>query len=135
MRISDWSSDVCSSDLLADARFVSLASEDAARGRIDRLFEQASVRRRIVVETQYSVTICNLVRNGVGVSLVNPLALEGLDRTGLTVVPFKPAVHFRTLLIPPPCGTLSQVAGAFLAEHPRQPPRPWEHPPQTQNRC
>src|SRR3546814_20697134 len=97
MRISDWSSDVCSSDLLADARFVSLASEDAARGRIDRLFEQASVRRRIVVETQYSVTICNLVRNGVGVSLVNPLALEGLDRTGLTAVPFKPAVHFRTL--------------------------------------
>src|SRR3546814_6931481 len=101
MRISDWSSDVCSSDLLAarktlapedlaDARFVSLASEDAARGRIDRLFEQASVRRRIVVETQYSVTICNLVRNGVGVRLVNPLALEGLDRTGLTVVPFKP---------------------------------------------
>src|SRR3546814_14334670 len=111
MRISDWSSDVCSSDLdhplaarrtlapedLADARFVSLASEDAARARIDRLFEQASVRRRIVVETQYSVTICNLVRNGVGISLVNPLALEGLDRTGLTVVPFKPAVHFRTL--------------------------------------
>ena len=105
---------------LADARFVSLASEDAARARIDRLFEQAGVRRRIVVETQYSVTICNLVRNGVGVSLVNPLALEGLDRAGLTVIPFEPRVHFRTLLITPPSGTLSQVADAFLAEAKRQ---------------
>src|SRR3546814_3785326 len=83
----------------SDARFVSLANEEAARGRIDRVFEHASVRRRVVVETQYSVTICNLVRNGVGISLVNPLALEGLDRTVLAVVPFKPAVHFRTLLI------------------------------------
>src|SRR3546814_16342266 len=120
MRSSDWSSDVCSSDLLltagqvdlgfaadeidlagveaqvfaapeavclvpgdhplaarktlapealADARFVPLASEDAARGRIERLFEQASVRRRLVVETKYSVTYCHLVPNGVGVLL------------------------------------------------------------------
>lgn len=105
---------------LADARFISLASKDAARGRIDRLFEKTGVRRRIVVETQYSVTICNLVRHGAGVSLVNPLALEGLDRTGLAVVPFRPRVHFRTLLITPPKGMLSQCAAAFISHADRQ---------------
>lgn len=105
---------------LADARFISLASEDAARARIDRLFEKAGIRRRIVVETQYSVTICHLVRQGVGVSLVNPLALEGLDRTGLVGVPFRPPVHFRTLMITPPDGRLSQVATAFITEADRQ---------------
>ncbi len=104
----------------ADARFISLASEDAARRRIDRLFEKTGVRRRIVVETQYSVTICNLVRQGVGVSLVNPLALEGLDRTGLAVVPFRPRVHFRTLLITPPKGIRSQIAIAFITHAHRQ---------------
>jgi DNA-binding transcriptional LysR family regulator len=99
---------------LADQRFVSLASEDAARARIDRLFEAAKFRRRMVVETQYSVTICNLVRSGAGVALINPMALEGLDPTGLVIRPFHPPVQFRTLLITPPNGLLSQAGHAFV---------------------
>lgn len=105
---------VLTPDDLADQRFVSLASEDAARARIDRVFEAANIRRRIVVETQYSVTICNLVRNGVGVALINPLALDGLDRTGLTIRPFRPPVQFRTLLITPPNDLLSQASRSFI---------------------
>lgn len=105
---------VLTPDDLAEERFVSLASEDAARGRIDRVFDAAGARRRIVVETQYSVTICNLVRAGAGVGLINPFALEGLDLTGLVVIPFQPAVQFKTLLITPPNGLLPQAAQAFV---------------------
>ncbi len=99
---------------LGDERFISLASEDAARARIDRVFDAAKIRRRFVVETQYSATICNLARGGAGIGLINPFALIGLDRAGLTVLPFKPAVKFRTLLITPPSGLVSQAAQAFI---------------------
>lgn len=99
---------------LADERFISLASEDAARARIDRVFDAAKIRRRIVVETQYTATICNLARGGAGIGLINPFALIGLDRAGLTVLPFKPAVKFRTLLITPPSGLVPQIAQAFI---------------------
>lgn len=77
---------------LHDERFVSLALEDAARARIDRVFEEAGVRRRIIVETQYSLTICNLVRSRVGVGIVNPFSLQGLDLEGIDVKPFKPRI-------------------------------------------
>lgn len=96
------------------ARFVSLAAEDAARARIDRVFVEAGISRRIAVETQYSITICNLVRAGAGVALVNPLALEGLDLAGLTIVPFRPRIEFRTFLITPPGGCLSRISTHFI---------------------
>lgn len=95
-------------------RFVTLASEDAARGRFDRLFASASAAPREVAETQYSLTICNLVRNGVGVGLVNPVSLEGLEMSGLTVRPFRPEVQFRSLLVRPPDATPSRLTDAFL---------------------
>jgi len=99
---------------LAGVPFVSLASEDTARTLIDDAFEKMGVLRSYVVETQYSLTICNLVRNGVGVGLVNPMTLEGLNTEGIKVVPFKPRIVFRTLQITPPDGRLSEVTGAFL---------------------
>lgn len=99
---------------LSDVRFVSLAAEDATRERIDRVFIEAGIRRRIAVETQYSITICNLVRAGAGVGLVNPFALEGLDTTGLRVIPFRPRIVFRTLLISPPSGIASRLSQSFI---------------------
>src|SRR3546814_14742909 len=52
MRISDWSSDVCSSDLYALERFVALQSEQAARLSIAReaLLQLVDIppRRRVV---------------------------------------------------------------------------------------
>lgn len=99
---------------LEGERFVALASEDAARARIDKVFDTAGVQTRIVVETQYSLTICGLVRNGVGVALVNPISLEGLDLTGIKVATFSPSVQFRSLLVFPPANKLSLLAQAFL---------------------
>jgi len=99
---------------LSGVPFIALASEDAARARIDQAFEQLGIGRSYVVETQYSLTICNLVRNGVGVGLVNPLTLEGLDCNGITVIPFRPRILFRTLQITPPDGRLSQAANMFV---------------------
>lgn len=95
-------------------RFITLASEDAARGRFDRLFMSAGAKPREVAETQYSLTICNLVRTGVGIGLINPVSLEGLDMSGLIVRPFRPEVQFQSLLVRPPDATPSRLTEAFL---------------------
>jgi DNA-binding transcriptional LysR family regulator len=99
---------------LSGARFISLAAEDAARARIDRIFVEAGISRRIAVETQYSITICNLVRAGAGVALVNTLALDGLNVAGLATIPFRPRVKFRIFLITPPGRDLSRIGRHFL---------------------
>src|SRR3546814_2529867 len=89
--MSDWSADVCASDLsaspflrsvgacilppghrladlayiepadLAGEPFISLMHSDRTRRRVDRIFEDAGVKRDLVVETQYAITHCNLV--------------------------------------------------------------------------
>jgi DNA-binding transcriptional LysR family regulator len=95
-------------------RFVTLASEDAARARFDQIFLHADSRPYIVGETQYSLTICNLVRNGAGIGLVNPFSLDGLDLTGMKLLPFRPSVQFRSLLVFPPNASRSRLRDAFL---------------------
>lgn len=98
----------------AGERFVSLANEDAARARFDEIFAAENIYRQIVSETQYSLTVCNLVRNGVGIALVNPFSLEGLDLTGMKLVPFRPRAQFRSLLVLPPNASRSRLTEAFL---------------------
>lgn len=107
--------------LLDGERFVTLASEDAARARFDAVFAREGVRPRVVCETQYSLTVSSLVRHGVGVALVNPLSLDGLDMANLAIRPFRPAVHFKSLVVRPPEAPTSRLVEAFLrmAEHTR----------------
>lgn len=100
--------------MLADERFVTLASEDAARARLDAVFALEGVRPRVVCETQYSLTISSLVRHGVGLALVNPLSLDGLDLADVAVRPFRPAVHFKSLLVRPPEAPTSRIVEVFL---------------------
>lgn len=95
-------------------RFVTLASGDAARARFDRVFRDAGVQPTIVGETQYSLTLSNMIRYRVGIGLVNPFSLEGLELSWLVVRPFLPAVHFRSLLLLSPDAPNSRLVDAFL---------------------
>lgn len=87
---------------LADYPFIALAPEDTTRSEAELAFERAGVKVRTVIETPYSTTICAMVAAGVGIGLVNPLTAEPYIGHGLTLRPFEPALHFRTLLISPP---------------------------------
>ncbi|PZN94185.1 MAG: LysR family transcriptional regulator [Hyphomicrobiales bacterium] len=74
--------------------FISLSLEDGARARVDRAFEEAGVRRQLVLETPFSAAICALVEQGLGVGIVNPIAADDYKRTGIAFRPFKPDVMF-----------------------------------------
>ena len=78
-----------------------IALEDGVRHRIDRIFEDAGVHREMVIETQYAMTICALVMQGVGCSILNPVTAADYAERGLTVRDFAPEVHFEYMLFTP----------------------------------
>jgi DNA-binding transcriptional LysR family regulator len=101
---------------LAGEPFISLMSGDQTRRRIDRVFEDAAVERDLVVETQYAMTVCSLVMQGVGCSIINPAAATEFAAQGLVVRPFRPRIEFEYMLHTPALRPLSQTALRFV-EH------------------
>lgn len=95
--------------------FISLAMEDRTRHRIDRIFEDAGIRRELVIETQYAMTICALVLEGLGCSILNPITAYDYVKRGLVVRPFEPEVLFEYMLFTPSLRPISQVTQAFIA--------------------
>ncbi|MEM5299735.1 LysR substrate-binding domain-containing protein [Burkholderia sp. JPY481] len=78
--------------------FVSLDSTDANRVALDRMFETLNVRRRTTLEVPYAVAIVAMVAQGLGVSVVSPLAV--LDRqSSIVVKPFVPTIRFGFSLV------------------------------------
>ncbi|MFT3802666.1 MAG: LysR family transcriptional regulator [Burkholderiaceae bacterium] len=75
----------------AGQRFVSLAAGDPYREQIDRVFAQAGVARELALEAGSAVAVCALVREGLGVAIVNPLT--ALAMAG-------PELHLRPLAAP-----------------------------------
>lgn len=99
---------------LAGEPFISLMLGDATRPRIDRLFEDAGVEREMAIETQYAMTICSLVMQGLGCSIVNPATATDFVAQGLVVRPFRPRIEFEYVLYTPLLRPLSQTALRFI---------------------
>lgn len=100
---------------LEGAHFVSLPIDDDVRGQIDRIFRMRKVERVMSLETQYSSTLCTMVAEGLGVSIVNPITLRDFAHRGLVVRRFEPAVVFRSFLLAAPHRPRSRLAEAFVA--------------------
>lgn len=99
---------------LAGEPFISLMLGDQTRRRIDRVFEDAGVERSLVVETQYAMTHCSLVAQGVGCSIVNPATAVDFLTHGLVIRPFRPRIEFEYMLYTPSRRPLSQIALRFI---------------------
>lgn len=102
---------------IADDPFLALALEDGMRHMAEEIFRSAGITPRRRIETPYSATLCRLVAEGLGVALVNPLVAAD-DSRGLpiTVLPFRPTVPFRYLMLRPPGGMRDRLSDAFALE-------------------
>lgn len=97
---------------LEKERFISLGEDWGTRRMIDSAFEIAGITsRRATIDTQLSEAVCAFVREGFGVSIVEPIsAAESLGR-GLTARPFKPEIEYEYSLLYPrnrPTGRLTE---------------------------
>jgi len=88
--------------------FISLAPSDPYRQLIDALFTQASVQRQLRLETASAVSVCALVRQGLGVAIVNPLTALEMAASGLVIRPLERSIAFQVALVLP----------SWRAEHP-----------------
>lgn len=100
---------------LAGIDFIAYVPEDRARQRLDLILsESGAAPPHVVVETIYAATVCALVAEGVGVGLVSPYAVAGVDPTRLVLRPFEPAVQSKSLLILPLDRPKSQLVRDFI---------------------
>ncbi|GAB1584627.1 LysR substrate-binding domain-containing protein [Phyllobacterium phragmitis] len=94
--------------------YVALSSGDKARRQLDRLCEQAGAKPNLVIETPFAITACALVLEGVGIAIVNPLAIDGFSERGLIFRPFEPAVYFKSYLLFRPDVQKARLVRAFV---------------------
>ncbi|MBI1774374.1 MAG: LysR family transcriptional regulator [Proteobacteria bacterium] len=99
---------------LVDEEFISLDPVDPNRVRIDEVFRQAGIRRRMTIETPYGAAVCAMVCDGLGVSIVSPFTADDFTRLGMKVIPFTPTIPFPTLLIWSKQQPLSKIAQTFI---------------------
>jgi len=77
---------------LAREPFISLEAGGVNRAAIDRHFVKDE--RVLSIETPYAPTICEMVNNGLGVSIVSPISLRSQRYENIIEIPFSEPVEF-----------------------------------------
>jgi DNA-binding transcriptional LysR family regulator len=97
----------------AGQAFVSFAAEDLYRRRVDALFAEAGVERRLVAEATSASSVCMLVWRGLGLAIVNPLTAGFARQLGLEVRPLAVSIPYRVGLVRPRLRPSNPLADAF----------------------
>lgn len=85
----------------ADQPFVSLAAADPYRQQLDALFAQQGVAPTRQIETPSAASVCAMVVQGLGLSIVNPLTAMDYVGRGLVIRRLSPSIPFRASLVRP----------------------------------
>lgn len=87
---------------LHDCDFISYEASDMIRWGIDDLFSESGVTPQVKALVRYSVNVCTLVREQVGVGLVHPIAAyDFLQSSGIVFRRFEPGFTFHSVRIKP----------------------------------
>jgi DNA-binding transcriptional LysR family regulator len=97
----------------AGETFIALTRRFHRRYVYDRIFAEAGVERHLVVETATSIAVCEMVRAGLGISIVNPFPVALRDDDALVFRPFEPAVDYLSSFIVP-VGPVAPMAQRFI---------------------
>jgi DNA-binding transcriptional LysR family regulator len=102
--------------------FISLAEDDPYRREIDARFDAAGIQRRLRVQTHSAVAVCELVRAGLGLAIVNPLTAAACAGSGLVVRPLAVSIPYRVSALIPLHRPAQPLVDALLSA--RRPARP-----------
>lgn len=95
--------------------FISLAPADPYRQAVDQLFEAQGVTRQLALDAASAVSVCALVRQGLGVAIVNPLTALELAGSGLQIRRLSFPIAFHVGLVVPELRAPNPLAAAFEA--------------------
>ncbi|WP_323035307.1 LysR substrate-binding domain-containing protein [Pararhodobacter sp.] len=95
--------------------FVALGAEIATRSETDLFFAAGRARPRLVAEAQLSASICELVANGAGIAIVEPVTAANYAAAGRVISrPLHPEQPFRYDLLLPALREPSRMTTRFL---------------------
>ena len=98
----------------ANQRFISPTGESHLRSTIDDAFAAEHVSRHLVAEASLGSSVCALVRAGMGVSIVNPLAArDEYVIGGIEVRPFSVDIPNEVALLYPTYQAQTRLVNAF----------------------
>ena len=100
---------------LARYPMICLNPEDAASQKLDAIFQSHGVHPNVVIETPYTISICEMVRQGLGVGVVN--AVTAYDYLGKDIVlrRFTERLEYTCILAMPPGQPLTSFAQQLLS--------------------
>ena len=99
---------------LHDENFISLSATDPYRSQLDEDFLRLGVARRMVAEAPTAVSVCSLVRHGLGVAIVNPLTALDFEGRNLHIRPLSVSYPFRISIVLPQHRPGSPLVDAFV---------------------
>jgi DNA-binding transcriptional LysR family regulator len=102
--------------------FIALTRRFAMRATLDQMFVDAGIAPRIVAEAATSAIAFELVKCGVGLTVLNPFPLAFRPEGGVVLRPLRPAAPFETSFVlptqPPPTRAARKFMD-FLRRHQR----------------
>jgi DNA-binding transcriptional LysR family regulator len=100
--------------------FVSLSAMDSYRRQIDQIFRNAGIMRCMVIETHSAASVCSMVREGIGLAIVNPLTALDYAGHGLHLRRVSFSIPFSVNIVRPIHRPQSRLVEVFRAELARQ---------------
>jgi len=100
----------------ANETFISLGQSTLLRYRIDAVFADHDVTRKLRIETQLTMIACAMVAAGTGVAIVDPFTAEEYVGRGIVTRPFDPGIHVDMAVLMSAQRSLPTLAQDFLAE-------------------
>jgi len=81
--------------------FVALNPDDTVSMRLDAICRREGVQLRTAIETTYTISLCEMVRNGIGIAIVNPITAFDYLHAGLVFRPFSERLDFEARTVWP----------------------------------
>jgi DNA-binding transcriptional LysR family regulator len=97
----------------AGQNFINLSLQDSYRRQLDDLFAAAGVQRHAIIETASAASVCAMVRQNLGLAIVNPLTALDEAGPGLALRRFSVSIDFQVSLVRPLHRPSSRLTEAF----------------------
>ncbi|WP_288380495.1 LysR substrate-binding domain-containing protein [uncultured Massilia sp.] len=94
--------------------FVALNPEDTVSIRLDAICRREGVQLRTAIESAYTISLCEMVRSGIGIAIVNPITAFDYRHAGLVFRPFSERLEFAARTVWPAGHTHSTFVRALL---------------------
>ncbi|MGO3891341.1 MAG: LysR family transcriptional regulator [Paenalcaligenes sp.] len=107
--------DVITPSLISQYDFIALSNEDKSQLLVDQFFAAEDVSPKIRINTQLSESACQLVADGMGIALVDPLSTLGFRSENIVTRPISPRFYFDIWLLTSTARPASMITQEFMA--------------------